>query len=47
MLTHVYFPTTAIVSLLYEMEDGESAEIAVAGTRVVVTGMPDSSAALM
>ena len=30
-LKHVYFPTTAIVSLLYVMEDGASAEIAVVG----------------
>ncbi len=30
-LKHVYFPTTAIVSLLYVLEDGESAEIAVVG----------------
>jgi CRP-like cAMP-binding protein len=29
--THVYFPTTAIVSLLYVMKNGESAEIAVVG----------------
>src|SRR6187401_1904773 len=29
--SHVYFPTTAIVSLLYVMEDGASAEIAVVG----------------
>ncbi|MEP6790558.1 MAG: Crp/Fnr family transcriptional regulator, partial [Ramlibacter sp.] len=28
-MTYVYFPTTAIVSLLYVMEDGASAEIAV------------------
>jgi CRP-like cAMP-binding protein len=28
---HVYFPTTAIVSLLYVMESGASAEIAVVG----------------
>jgi CRP-like cAMP-binding protein len=28
---YVYFPTTAIVSLLYVMEDGASAEIAVVG----------------
>jgi CRP-like cAMP-binding protein len=28
---HVYFPTTAIVSLLYVMADGASAEIAVVG----------------
>ena len=31
ILDHVYFPTTAIVSLLYVMEDGASAEIAVVG----------------
>jgi len=30
-LQHVYFPTTAIVSLLYVLEDGSSAEIAVVG----------------
>jgi CRP-like cAMP-binding protein len=30
-LSYVYFPTTAIVSLLYMMEDGASAEIAVVG----------------
>ena len=30
-LSYVYFPTTAIVSLLYLMEDGASAEIAVVG----------------
>ena len=30
-LEHVYFPTTSIVSLLYVMEDGASAEIAVVG----------------
>jgi CRP-like cAMP-binding protein len=30
-LRHVYFPTTAIVSLLYVMLDGASAEIAVVG----------------
>ena len=30
-MSHVYFPTTAIVSLLYVMEDGASAEIAVVG----------------
>jgi CRP-like cAMP-binding protein len=29
--THVYFPTTAIVSLLYVLENGASAEIAVIG----------------
>ena len=32
-LSHVYFPTTAIVSLLYVMENGASAEIAVVGQR--------------
>ena len=30
-LSHVYFPTTALVSLLYVMESGASAEIAVVG----------------
>jgi CRP-like cAMP-binding protein len=35
-LTHVYFPTTAIVSLLYVMEDGHSAEIAVVGNEGLV-----------
>jgi CRP-like cAMP-binding protein len=32
----VYFPTTAIVSLLYVMEDGASAEIAVVGKEGLV-----------
>jgi len=31
-LGYVYFPTTSIVSLLYVMEDGASAEIAVTGS---------------
>jgi CRP-like cAMP-binding protein len=35
-LTHVYFPTTSIVSLLYVMENGASAEIAVVGNEGVV-----------
>ena len=35
-LKHVYFPTTAIVSLLYVMEDGASAEIAVVGNEGLV-----------
>ena len=35
-LAHVYFPTTAIVSLLYVMENGSSAEIAVVGNEGVV-----------
>jgi CRP-like cAMP-binding protein len=30
-LRYVYFPTTAIISLLYVMEDGASAEIAIVG----------------
>ena len=35
-LSHVYFPVTSIVSLLYVMEDGASAEIAVVGFEGVV-----------
>ncbi len=35
-LSHVVFPTTAIVSLLYVMENGASAEIAVVGHEGVV-----------
>jgi CRP-like cAMP-binding protein len=35
-LSHVYFPTTAIVSMLYVMENGASAEIAVVGNEGVV-----------
>jgi CRP-like cAMP-binding protein len=35
-LSHVYFPTTAIVSLLYVMDTGESAEIAVVGNEGVI-----------
>jgi CRP-like cAMP-binding protein len=35
-LSHVYFPSTAIVSLLYVTESGESAEIAVVGNEGVV-----------
>ncbi|WP_029527894.1 Crp/Fnr family transcriptional regulator [Polaromonas glacialis] len=34
--SHVYFPTTAIVSLLYVMENGASAEIAVVGNEGLV-----------
>ena len=34
--SHVYFPTTAIVSLLYVMENGASAEIAVVGHEGIV-----------
>ena len=35
-MRHAYFPTTSIVSLLYVMEDGASAEIAVVGNEGVV-----------
>jgi CRP-like cAMP-binding protein len=35
-LDHVYFPTTSIVSLLYVMEDGDSAEIAVVGNEGIL-----------
>jgi CRP-like cAMP-binding protein len=35
-MRHVYFPTTCIVSLLYVMEDGASAEIAVVGNEGIV-----------
>ena len=35
-LSHVYFPSTAIVSLLYVMENGSSAEIAVVGNEGIV-----------
>ena len=35
-LGHVYFPTTCIVSLLYVMEDGASAEIAVVGNEGII-----------
>jgi CRP-like cAMP-binding protein len=36
VLTHVYFPTNTIVSLLYVMENGASAEIAVVGNEGLV-----------
>lgn len=35
-LQHVYFPTDAIVSLLYVMEDGASAEISVVGNEGLI-----------
>jgi len=35
-LAYVYFPTSAIVSLLYVLEDGSSAEIAVVGNDGIV-----------
>jgi CRP-like cAMP-binding protein len=36
VLRHVYFPTNSIVSLLYVMADGASAEIAVVGNEGVI-----------
>ena len=36
VLSHVYFPTTAIVSMLYVMANGASAEIAVVGREGLV-----------
>ncbi|HSI38615.1 MAG TPA: Crp/Fnr family transcriptional regulator [Methylotenera sp.] len=38
-LKHVYFPTNSIISLLYVMEDGASAEIAVVGNEGIL-GVP-------
>src|SRR5450755_4069239 len=35
-LRYVYFPTTSILSLLYVMEDGASAEIAVVGNEGIL-----------
>jgi hypothetical protein len=35
-LSHVYFPTTSIVSLLYVMENGASAAIAVVGNEGIL-----------
>jgi len=35
-LSHVYFPTTSLISLLYVMENGASAEIAVVGNEGIV-----------
>ena len=35
-LRHLYFPTTSIVSLLYVMQDGASAEIAVVGNEGIL-----------
>ncbi len=35
-MQHVYFPTTSIISLLYVMEDGSSAEIAVVGNEGIL-----------
>jgi CRP-like cAMP-binding protein len=39
LLTHAYFPTSAIVSLLYVTESGASAQIAVVGNEGIV-GVP-------
>jgi CRP-like cAMP-binding protein len=38
-ITHVYFPTTAIISMLYTMENGASVEIAAVGNEGVL-GVP-------
>ena len=35
-LSHVYFPTTAIISMLYVLENGASAEIAVVGNEGLI-----------
>ena len=35
-MRYVYFPTTAIISLLYVMEDGASAEIAIVGNEGIL-----------
>ena len=35
-MRHVYFPTTSIVSMIYVMEDGSSAEIAIVGHEGIV-----------
>lgn len=35
-MNNVYFPTTAIVSLLYQLADGSSAEIAVVGNEGII-----------
>jgi CRP-like cAMP-binding protein len=35
-LKHIYFPTTAIVSLLYVLENGASAEIAIVGNEGLI-----------
>ena len=35
-MRYVYFPTTAIISLLYVMQDGASAEIAIVGNEGIL-----------
>jgi len=36
VLKHVYFPTTAIISLLYETQTGESSEIGISGNHGLI-----------
>jgi hypothetical protein len=36
IMSHVYFPSTAVVALLYAMQDGASGEIAVVGNEGIV-----------
>lgn len=38
-MTHVYFPTTSIISMLYVMKNGQSAEIAIVGFEGLI-GIP-------
>ncbi|MFL6373297.1 MAG: Crp/Fnr family transcriptional regulator [Pyrinomonadaceae bacterium] len=35
-MSHVYFPTTAIISLMYETQSGETAEIGIAGNQGMI-----------
>ena len=35
-ISHAYFPTTAIISMMYKIENGDAAEIAVMGRNGVV-----------
>jgi CRP-like cAMP-binding protein len=35
-MEHIYFPTTAVVSLIYTMEDGDAAEVGLVGNEGVV-----------
>ncbi len=35
-MTHIYFPTTAIISMLYIMENGATAEIGIAGNNGLI-----------
>lgn len=36
VMTHAYFPVTGIISMLYVMQSGESAEIAIAGNESMI-----------